>query len=95
VNTDDREFPAWWADVHNGVMNWEKPSASSGSAGGQGSCIEIGSRGSGPTKEIFIRDTKDAGVPAACRPVLRFTPDEVAAWVKSAGDGQFDKYVQV
>ena len=35
---------------------------------------------------IEVRDTKDQGA----GPVLRFTPDEYAAWLNAAGKGEFD-----
>jgi hypothetical protein len=91
VNSDNIDLPAWREKVHTEVTNWETPEASSGSAGGQGSCFEFGSRGSGETLEFFVRNSNHAHMPPAERPVLGFDRDELAAFVMSAKAGQFDR----
>ena len=48
-----------------GVMNWRKPSYSSGNGA---ECVEVADQDS----SVFVRDTQDR-----TGPVLRFTPD---AW---------------
>ena len=59
------------------TTQWIKASASND----DGSCVE--QRGAGGWVEV--RDTKDRS-----GPVLRFRPDEFAAWLDGARHGEFD-----
>lgn len=93
MNTDNYDSPAWRERIHTQVVNWQKPDASNGgSAGGQG-CLEFGTLGEGENTEFFLRDTKQAHLPPALRPVLMYTRQEVAALVLSARNGQFDPWL--
>jgi len=59
------------------VSQWIKASVSNA----QGSCVQMRRVG----EMIEVRDSKDPD-----GPVLRFTPDEIAAWLDGAKRGEFD-----
>lgn len=60
------------------TKDWFKSSASTGA----NNCVEVRFR----TDGVDVRDTKQAGV----GPVLQFTPEEWAAFVAGAHQGEFD-----
>jgi hypothetical protein len=65
-------------DDLNGAV-WFK---SSHSPSGSASCVEVAFLGGGT---VAVRDTKDQG----SGPILRFTGDEWAAFIRGAQDGEF------
>jgi uncharacterized protein DUF397 len=61
--------------------NWIKSSLSYS----HGNCVEVASL---PDNEVGVRDSKDTS-----GPVLRFTPDEWAAFIGGVQNGEFDRFV--